>query len=93
MDIQPTRKQKKARGHAMAIGHNGGPPLDENDEPPGKLLFLGWAWRTARKEAFKAPTTEIALFRQARASAAGLSYDEYMLRLLDTGRYPQARDK
>jgi hypothetical protein len=75
----------------MVIGHNGGPPLDD-DEPPGKLLYLGWAWRKARKAAFAAPTTEIMLFRLARAEAAGLSYDEYMLRLLDSGRYPQAGD-
>jgi hypothetical protein len=76
----------------MVIGHNGGPPLEDDDEPPGKLLYLGWAWRKARKAAFAAPTTEIMLFRLARAEAAGLSYDEYMLRLLDSGRYPQAGD-
>lgn len=76
----------------MVIGHNGGPPLTEDDEPPGKLLFLGWAWRKARKAAFTSPTTEIMLFRLARAEAAGLSYDDYMLRLLDTGRHPQAGD-
>lgn len=76
----------------MRLGHNGGPPLDDDNEPPGKLLFLGWAWRKARAQAFAAPTTEIALFRLRRAEAAGLTYDEYMLRLLDTGRHPQAGD-
>lgn len=76
----------------MTIGHNGGPPLDEEDEPPGKVLFLRWAWGKARKQAFTAPSTEIMLFRLARAEAAGLSYDEYMSRLLDTGRHSQAGD-
>lgn len=76
----------------MIIGHNGGPPLDEDDEPPGKLLFVKWAWTQARKKAFAAPTTEIMRFRLARAEAANLTYDEYVLRLLDTGRYPQAGD-
>ncbi|MEQ1612822.1 MAG: hypothetical protein ABL904_08710 [Hyphomicrobiaceae bacterium] len=76
----------------MEIGHNGGPPLEDDEEPPGKILFLGWAWRQARKQAFTAPTTEIMLFRLARAEAAGLSYDEYILRLLDTGRHPQVGD-
>lgn len=32
------------------------------------------------------------LFRLRRAKAAGLTYREYMLRLLDTGRHPQAGD-
>jgi hypothetical protein len=73
----------------MDIGHNGGPPLDENDEPPGKLLFVNWAWRKARKAAFTAPTHEIALFRLARAEAAGMTYEAYVAQLLDTGRYDQ----
>ncbi len=76
----------------MIIGHNGGPPLDQDDEPPGKLLFVKWAWTQARKKAFAAPTTEIMLFRLARAEAAGLNYDQYMLELLDTGRHPQAEE-
>ena len=74
----------------MTIGHNGGPPLDEDEEPPGKLLFVKWAWTQARKKAFSAPTTEIMLFRLSRASAAGMSYDEYMSHLLDTGKHAQA---
>ena len=77
----------------MTIGHNGGPPLNEDEEPPGKLLFVKWAWTQARRKAFAAPTTEIMLFRQQRAEAAGLSYNEYVLRLLDTGRYPQLGDQ
>ncbi len=74
----------------MTIGHNGGPPLDEDGEPPGKLLFVKWAWTQARKKAFSVPTTEIMLFRLSRADAAGMSYDEYMSHLLDTGKYAQA---
>ena len=31
-------------------------------------------------------------FRAARAEAAGVSYREYMLHLLDTGRYLQKED-
>src|SRR5262249_6940980 len=72
------------------LGHNGGPPLD--DEPPGKLLFVRYSWKKAREAAFKAPSHDIALFRLKRADAAGLTYEEYMLKLLDTGRYPQAGD-
>jgi hypothetical protein len=77
----------------MTSGHNGGPPLDEDDDQTGKLLFVKWAWTQARKKAFTPPSVEIALFRQARAEVAGLTYDEYMVRLLDTGRHPQAGDR
>ncbi len=75
------------------IGHNGGPPLDEDEDPTGKLLFVKWAWTRARKAAFAASSRDIMMFRLARAEAAGLDYDEYMLRLLDTGRYSQAGDE
>jgi len=73
------------------LGHNGGPPLD--DEPPGKLLFVRHCWKKAHAAAWRVPSRDVALFRLKRAEAAGLSYHEYMLRLLDTGRYPQAGDK
>jgi hypothetical protein len=69
------------------LGHNGGPPLD--DEPPGKLLFVRHCWTKAREAAWRPPCRDIALFRLRRAEAAGLSYEAYMLTLLDTGRYPQ----
>jgi hypothetical protein len=75
----------------FGIGHNGGPPLDD-EEPPGKLLFVRYAWKQAHAAAWRPPSRDIALFRLRRAEAAGLSYHEYMLRLLDTGRYPQAGD-
>ena len=75
----------------FGIGHNGGPPLDD-DEPPGKLLYVRHAWKQAHAEVWKTPPRDKLLFRLRRAAAAGLSYEEYMSRLLDTGRYPQAGD-
>jgi hypothetical protein len=74
------------------IGHNGGPPLDE-DEPPGKLLFVRHCWKKAHEEVWRNPPRDILLFRLRRAEAAGLTYREYMLELLDSGRYPQASDQ
>ena len=74
------------------IGHNGGPPLDDDEEPPGKLLFVRHCWKKAHAEAWRNPPRDILLFRLRRAEAAGLTYREYMSRLLDTGRYPQAGD-
>jgi hypothetical protein len=72
------------------LGHNGGPEL-EDDDPTGRLLFVKWAWTRAHDEAWKTPPMDILRFRVARAEAAGLTYREYMLQLLDTGSYPQAR--
>jgi hypothetical protein len=72
------------------IGHNGGPPLEE--EPPGKALLVRYCWEQAHKAAWRAPSRDIVLFRLRRAEAAGVSYREYMLELLDTGRHLQRED-
>ena len=72
-----------------AIGHNNGPPLDEevND------AFVRYRWQKAHAEAWKNPPLSVLRFRVARAEAAGVSYRDYMLELLDTGRHLQAGDK
>lgn len=76
----------------FGIGHNGGPRLDDDQERPGRLIFVHHCWKKAHAELWKSPPRDVALFRLRRAQAAGLTYEEYMLRLLDTGRYPQAGD-
>jgi hypothetical protein len=69
---------------SAAIGHNGGPPLDaEEDDPAGWRL---WCWKRAKKKAWKAPR-EIALRRLARAEELGMSYREYTLEILERGRH------
>ena len=72
-----------------AIGHNGGPPIE--DEAPG-YLWRRHCWTKAHKEVWKNPGMSVLKFRVARAEAAGVSYREYMLALLDTGRYLQRED-
>jgi hypothetical protein len=69
------------------IGHNQGPPLEEPVD-----AFVRWRWRKAHAEAWKTPPMSILKLRVARAEAAGVSYREYMLELLDTGRHLQAAD-
>jgi hypothetical protein len=71
------------------IGHNGGPELE--DEPPG-YLWRRHCWNKAHREVWKNPGMSLMKFRVARAEAAGVSYREYMLHLLDTGRYLQKED-
>jgi len=70
------------------IGHNQGPPLDE----PTADAFVRYRWRKAHAEVWKNPPLAILKLRVARAAAAGVSYREYMLELLDSGRHLQAAD-
>ena len=72
-----------------SIGHNGGPPLTE--EEPG-YLWRRHCWTKAHREVWKNPSMGILKFRVARAEAAGVTYREYMLELLDTGRHLQKAD-
>jgi hypothetical protein len=69
-------------------GHNGGPPFEEE---PG-YLWRRYRWAKAHAEAWKTPSLAIVKFRVARAAAAGMTYEEYVSVLLDTGCYPQAGD-
>jgi hypothetical protein len=69
-----------------AIGHNGGPPL-EPEEDPGAVSWRSYVWRRAHKRAWKTPPREIALRRLARAEELGISYHDYTLELLERGRH------
>ncbi|MGE0848881.1 MAG: hypothetical protein AB7O44_04555 [Hyphomicrobiaceae bacterium] len=77
-----------AWGLSPRIGHNQGPPLEE----PVTDAFVRWRWRKAHKEAWRNPSHSILKLRVARAEAAGVTYREYMLELLDSGRHLQAED-
>jgi hypothetical protein len=65
-------------------GHNGGPPLEDDDDPAGGRLYL---WRRAHRRAWKTPPREIALSRLARAEELGITYREYTLEILERGKY------
>jgi hypothetical protein len=77
-----------AWGMPAAIGHNNGPPIEDevNDG------YVRYKWRRAHAEAWKTPSMSILRFRVARAEAAGVTYEAYMSELLDTGRHLQAED-
>ncbi len=75
-------------GDVSKLGHNGGPALEEE---PG-YLWRKYRWTKAYNEAWKTPSMAVLKFRVARAEAAGLSYHDYMLELLDTGRHLQKQD-
>jgi hypothetical protein len=73
----------------VRIGHNNGPPIV--DEQPG-YLWRRHCWKRAHAAAWKTPSMGVLRFRVARAEAAGVSYRDYMLELLDTGRHLQRGD-
>lgn len=76
--------------------HNGGPPLDNPDEhtPPWGKNGIGnyFAWRRAYRKAWKPASREITLHRLQKARECGVTYEEYMAVLLDTGRHLQPGD-
>jgi hypothetical protein len=75
---------------ASWLGHNGGPPLDPAREDPNASWRL-WCWKRAVKRAWKTPPREIALRRLENAEAAGMTYREYTLEILERGVFPGAR--
>ncbi|KKB07220.1 hypothetical protein VE26_10370 [Devosia chinhatensis] len=78
-----------------ALISNGGPPLDDDDShtPPWGKNGIGryFEWAQAKKKAFDAPF-DIAKLRAQRAALIGLTYDEYVLEILERGRYLNAGD-
>jgi hypothetical protein len=78
-----------------ALLSNGGPPLDDDDSyiPPWGRNGVGryFEWAAAKKRAFDAPF-DIAKLRAQRAALIGLTYDEYVLEILERGRYLGASD-
>ena len=73
-------------GQPIGLGHNGGPPL-ELEEDPGAASWRHYCWRRAHRRAWKTPPREIALSRLARAEALGMTYREYALEIMERGRY------
>ena len=78
------------------LGHNGGPPLDDDQHVPewGKGGFRTYfGWRAAHQAAWKRVPYDTMLRRQERAERAGVTYEEYTLEILERGVYLQPEDK
>ena len=74
------------------LGHNGGPPLDGHvpEWGPGPIGTY-FDWKRAYRRSRSAPRS-VVMFRLARAERVGLTYEEYLLEILDRGRYLQVED-
>jgi len=85
---------RETHQQATLIGHNGGPPLEDHLPRWGRgNAYRYFCWKNAHARAWKSASSDIALFRLKRAEAAGVSYRDYMLALLDTGRHLQGPKK
>jgi hypothetical protein len=71
------------------IGHNGGPPLDDEHVPEwGKGGIGGYFyWKAAHREVWDSVPPAVKLRRLEKAERVGLTYEEYTLEILDAGRY------
>ena len=79
--------------HPVDRGHNAGPPLDDAGPPWGDGdPYLYVCWKEAWTRAWKRVPYDVMLFRERRAEALGLTYEEYTLEILERGRHLQARD-
>lgn len=80
------RRAVPAAAGLARVGHNGGPPLDAPSTRWARL-----AWTAAQKRAWSI-SPETARRRLRQAEACGLTFREYMLELLNTGRHLQPTD-
>jgi hypothetical protein len=94
-DLQQMRDDDR-RLDATGFGHNGGPPLDDEAErvreEEGRYLVVATCWKKAHAAAWKSAPYDIVMFRLSRAEAAGVSYHDYTLELLERGRHLQKAD-
>jgi hypothetical protein len=81
------RLDDRGRTPDPGFGHNGGPPIDPDLPDDPNAAWRLFCWRKASRAAWKTPPREIALRRLQRAEAAGMSYRDYVLEILERGRY------
>src|SRR5712671_3387913 len=79
---------------AVAAGHNGGPPLDQEHIPEWGNGGIGnyFYWKAAHRAAWRNTSPGIVAFRIQKAERLGLTYEEYTLEILERGRHLQIED-
>ena len=80
--------------NCIPVGHNGGPPLNEEHKPEWGEGPIGnyFYWKAAHRAAWHSASRDVILFRMQRAERLGLSYEEYTLEILERGRHLQIED-
>ena len=86
--------QPANQANCIPVGHNGGPPLNEEHKPEWGEGPIGnyFYWKAAHRAAWHSASRDVILFRMQRAERLGLSYEEYTLEILERGRHLQIED-
>lgn len=63
------------------LGHNNGPSWDEWE------LHLEDCWKRAQAKVWTPPTQEIGVRRARKAEALGVTYRQYVLEIMERGRF------
>jgi len=63
------------------LGHNNGPDWFEEE------LYLEFCWKRSHAKVWAPPTQEIGVRRARKAEALGVTYRQYVLEILERGRY------
>ncbi len=81
-------------GSSAPVGHNGGPPLEQEHRPEWGEGGVGnyFYWKAAHRAAWHSTSRGIVLFRIQKAERLGLTYEEYTLEILERGRHLQIED-
>lgn len=90
---EPKLKTSPTEPRPGAVGHNGGPPLDQHrpewgDDGIGNYFY----WKAAYRAVWHNPSPGIVAFRLRKAERLGLTYEEYTLEILERGRHLQLED-
>jgi len=83
-----------AEGSSAPVGHNGGPPLEQEHRPEWGDGGIGnyCYWKAAHRAAWHNTSPGIVMFRIRKAERLGLTYEEYTLEILERGRHLQVED-
>jgi hypothetical protein len=76
----------------IAIGHNGGPALEDQFAWGSAPIATYFAWKRAHDDVWKGIPYNTLVRRVKLAEALGLTFEEYTLEILFNGRYLQAED-
>jgi hypothetical protein len=77
----------------FALGHNGGPPLDQPFAWGDAPIDIYFAWKRAHEAVWKNIPYHTCLRRTQLAEAVGLTFEEYTLEILFNGRYLTGDDQ
>jgi hypothetical protein len=93
-EVETRTAPPEPAANAVPVGHNGGPPLEEEHRPEWGNDGIGnyFYWKAAHRAAWHNPSPGIVAFRLRKAERLGLTYEEYTLEILERGRHLQLED-